>query len=245
MIQKNVAIVIVFLLCIIALTLFGQNKNEVQEREQTSDITIESSSYTREVYFEENSSVADRFPEEMICYLENALKEENLIENLENISAEYVRMDNEKIDNILCDTKSKVLQDFQMAEGKKSDIWYHINFSDSEEAVIIEHEENGYRKIYIFCKYYNVYEPAFRTGEQNANNAYFISWDYHNYIAVSHMEENRITGCGIYDFADDVLLGTVADLELESTLEIKRIYYNYIESGTGGNKNDNFLVYIT
>lgn len=145
-------------------------------------------------------------PEELINYLTEALREERLIERIEQIQADYRIVSNEE--------KEK----FDVSEEErdrdvglrlhypvfKDDVWYCVSLTDEKDDIVVEHVgEDGCIVNYFFwniMQWHKYTDVPMRSGGQKNSKPYFVAWEDTNYMTIPYWDEhgNEIIGVTVY-----------------------------------------------
>lgn len=140
---------------------------------------------------------------ELAQYLVKALEGGTLVENLQEIEAEYELLREEEKqafyldlpDNRLGDGIARYYSEFE------DDNWYRVSLTEAGDDIIVEHvEEDGCTVNYFFWndERRNIYsQPPMRAGGQAGSQPYFIEWDGENYLAIPYWDRDGKTVIGV------------------------------------------------
>lgn len=240
--------------CILALVwgnLSGDRNNEEAniEEPQMEDTNVEGESVTEEFsqttrlypstfpfygvigFWERTDNPENTFPDDMIEALQSALKRDEILDCVADISADYVRMSEQEILQCMRDDTSGILESYYYDEMKEGAEWFLFS-GDGDIMVREEMDKDGYEYVYYKFPHIGngVYDVGLDAYGKTADYA-FIQWDGEDYLLVTRLDSSgeSIEGIGVYYMLGYSLIGSVLCLD-KSTDDVR--FLSYVINGS-------------
>ena len=216
-----------------------KEEGDLTQRGETTHV------FEPQVYFYKEDEYGT-IPEELIHYLTNALKEESLIEEIEQIQADYRVVSKEEKETFELDLpeEERGLGIALYYPAIKDDTWYCVSLTEEEDDIIVEHVgEDGCIVNYFFwniMQWHKYTDVPMRSGGQRNSTPYFVTWENANYMTIPYwdIKGEEIIGVTIYKYFNNMsgevtAIGRNSDGTIEVIPQCCYVSFNdYIEGAT-------------